>query len=300
MDSLALPGRPADAAQLIPPTAPSQDAVVRQVLDLLAGQSATVGADIQLVQNAVGQAAGAGTLPHDLADALIAILKPLMKTDEAELSEGLQRWTRHSSESLEAKLARALTPRGQGDITKQLTEDVRALLDNVQNHEPFMKALEQGGQMRSFDTAINRIIDRIIGAQIQNLRGVDQPYLFIEVPFGDERGVRRAQVHFFSGGRGGQGRFDPNNATIVMDLSLTRLGDLWIRLDVANRRCKCVLSASDPEVVTAIEDQADGLQQALSGAGYTDPIVQARLWNGDRMNEVTVLMRGLSGMDITA
>ena len=88
------------------------------------------------------------------------------------------------------------------------------------------------------------------------------------------------------------------DATVVLDLSMTRLGDLWIALTIARGRCSCRFRAANPAAVQAIRAERDGLIQALQSAGYPGAQVRVEPWDGDRLGEAAGLMRRFSGINV--
>ena len=147
---------------------------------------------------------------------------------------------------------------------------------------------------------MGRVAERLTGGQLQNLRGLEQSYVFLELPFQTGAPLRHGQVHLFSDGHGKRRNIDANNATVALDLSMTKLGDLWITLRVVNGQCACKFRATSQPVADAIEAASGDLVQALGAAGYPRAMVQVALWDGDRLKRVTLLMRRFSGLDVQA
>jgi Flagellar hook-length control protein FliK len=134
---------------------------------------------------------------------------------------------------------------------------------------------------------------------MQNLRTFAAPYLFLDLPFPPDAPISRAQIHVF--GEGGRGRhFDRRNASITLDLSTPRLGDLWISLTITGGACTCVVRAAREATVAAITAATPELGQALAEAGYPDASVQVTSWSGNRLEETAQLMRRFSGLDVRA
>lgn len=177
---------------------------------------------------------------------------------------------------------------------------MRTQLGRLRRNGPFVEFLRQTGQQTNFDQAAHRVLDRSSGTQLQNLRGLDLPYQFLEIPFPPHAPIRNAQVHIFGEGRGRQQKYDPQNTAVAIDLTTTRLGDLWISLAIHQGVCRCWIRARTSEVVRAVETHASDLADRLSGLGYPGTRVRASLWNGDRLSEVVSLVAQFKEVDFQA
>jgi flagellar hook-length control protein FliK len=294
----ATPTAPQSAAQIVPPNFPSSDAAVRNLLSMFLADGQT-SQDLQLLQSLVSEGAASGGIPQALADEFTALVTQFMVAEDGDIAEVLQQWGRGSGRSLEARLAQALATGDLNEFLDQAEGDLRSSLARFRQEGDIVRYLQGKNQLRSFQGAVDRVLNRLTGAQLQNMRGVDLPYAFLELPAMDSTGIQRAQIHIFGEGRG-ERRFDPRNATVAMDLSLTRLGDIWVSLTVVKGHCACRFRATRPEVVEAIEAEADALRGALTEAGYAGVQVQAGLWSGQRLDDVAGLMRRFSGLNVKA
>jgi hypothetical protein len=174
------------------------------------------------------------------------------------------------------------------------------LLSRIQQDPDVARFVAETGQVREFHGAVERVLDRLSGRQLQNLHSVDRSYQFFELPVAGDSPYRHLQVHFFGHEGRGRKRFDPKNATVVLDVSMSRLGDLWINLAIANGRCTCTIRATDQETVDAIESGRDELRRALDGVGYPGAQVRVSLWDGDRFAAATKLIRRFTGFHADA
>jgi flagellar hook-length control protein FliK len=180
----------------------------------------------------------------------------------------------------------------------EIVQDVRTQIERLRQNDGFLGFLRQTGQQASFEQAAQRVLDRQTGGQLQNLRGQEAPYLFFEVPFPPTAPIRNAQVHVLGEGRGRKQRFDPQNTAVAIDLTTTRLGDLWISLAIHQGVCRCSIRARTPEIVRAIEAHASELTERLAVAGYRAAQVSASLWNGDRISEAVGLFARFAGVSV--
>ncbi len=294
----ATPSAPQSAAQIVPPNFPSSEAAVRNLLSMFLADGQT-SQDLQLLQSLVSEGAASGGIPQAVADEFTALVTQFMVAEDGDIAEVLQQWGRSSGRSLEARLAQALATGDLNEFLDQAEGDLRSSLSRFRQEGDIVRYLQGKNQLRTFQGAVDRVLNRLTGAQLQNMRGVDLPYAFLELPAMDGTGLQRAQIHVFGEGRG-ERRFDPRNATVAMDLSLTRLGDIWVSLTVVRGHCACRFRATRPEVVEAIEAEADALRGALTEAGYAGVQVQAGLWSGQRLDDVAGLMRRFSGLNVKA
>jgi hypothetical protein len=199
---------------------------------------------------------------------------------------------------MEARIALAIATGNFEALGESLRSDLEAQLSDLRRDDALLRFLEGSGQLRTFEQAVDRVLERFTGAQLQNLRSLELPYQFLEVPVASGSPFDRIQVHFFGEGRGKRG-FSRTDATVVLDLSMTRLGDVWIALSIARGRCTCRFRAANPAAVQAIRTGKDDLVRALAEAGYPGAQVRVEPWNGDRFNEAAALMRRFSGINVS-
>ncbi|MFP4499702.1 MAG: hypothetical protein ACLFTT_01775 [Candidatus Hydrogenedentota bacterium] len=292
MAALGHTGRTTQVAQTMPPQLPQTDAALRSLLSLFLNRTA-LGDDMQQVGTMLSRAAGAGMV-QEAAAAFAALAEALTAADTGALRNLLQRLSR--ARSVEARIAAALAAGNVDDAMAELNGDLRTLLAQLRGNTAFRAWLHGRGQWKGFDEAAQRILQRLDGAALQNLHGLKHPYTFLDLPLPAETGFRRAQVHLLGDGKGK--RFDRGRAVIGMDLSTTHLGDLWVTLDIAPQRCRCLFRAANIETVAAIEAQGAALAEGLEAAGYAHAIVEVTPWDGDRLREAAALLRPLAGLDV--
>lgn len=294
----ALESAPA-AAQLLPTNIPLTEEAVRQLVSMFLFRG-TAGADLEQIQSILTQAVTQNAVPRGFAAEITAAIARLVVTDEASLSQILAHWGRGEPTGLEARLAFAVASGDLDHVLELLGQEVRALLSRVRQDPDLARFLEQTGQTRDFHGAVGRVLDRLSGRQLQNLHSIDRSYQFLELPVATDSPYRHLQLHFFGHGQSGRKRFDPQNATVVLDVSMSRLGDLWINLAVANGRCTCTIRATNPETVDTIESDGDELRHALDGVGYPGAQIRVGLWDGDRFAAATKLIRQFTGFHADA
>jgi hypothetical protein len=201
---------------------------------------------------------------------------------------------------LEAQIARAVSTGSLESLAQAARTDLIATLSELRSNEGLTAYLQGKNQLDLFQSAADRLVDRISSGQLQNLHRLDQPYVFVEIPFPADAPVRGARVHFFHEGRGDRQAFEGRKASVTLDLSTTKLGDLWITLQLAEGHCSCRFGATSEETVDAIEGAQEDLVRALEESGYERATVHVALWDGNRLRETAHLMRRFAGIDVRA
>lgn len=120
----------------------------------------------------------------------------------------------------------------------------------------------------------------------------------MELPLQQEAFTRAVQIHIFGEGKGdAEGE---RSATVVVDVELTELGPLWIRLHTYGEVCECRVDAVSDSARGALKGASEALRDSLSAQGYSSASVQVGAWDGERLSAVTGLMNQLTTMDVTA
>lgn len=287
------------AAHLVPANLPATEPALRALLTLLTSRG-TMAEDLEQIVAMASQANEAGGLAPELAAQLASLVRALLPSEGDALAQLARHWAAQSSQPLEAKLLRALEVDGPADLAQSLRYDLRAVLSRLQSDETLRQYVARRGELGLFESVIARVLERVTAGQMQNLRTLERPYLFFELPFPPDAPVSRAQVHVFGdGGRHGHG-FDRQNASVVLDLSTARLGDLWVHVAIVGGTCSCVIRAARPETCAVLEAGAAELGGVLADAGYPGAAVQVTQWSGNRVEETALLMRRLSGVNVEA
>ena len=296
LESLGAAAPAETAAQLLPANLPVSAAAFRLVLALHTMRGST-GADLQLIQTAIAEAATQGAAPQALANEVMGLLVPLLVTEGMPPERLLQQSARTRA-PIEARLAQALASGNVDEVIEQLVRDVRSVLARIQRDETLLRFLQQSGGLRRFQEAVAHVLERLSAADLQNIRSLEQPYHFFELPVTPDSGFHHVQVHFI-GEKHGKGRgFDAQNASVVLDLSTTVLGDLWIGIGIVGGRCTCTFRATQQATVDAIEESEVDLRDALGGAGYPEAQIRAMLWDGNRFREAVNLAQRFAGISL--
>ncbi|MEA3365744.1 MAG: hypothetical protein U9Q79_08905 [Candidatus Hydrogenedentes bacterium] len=298
LESLSALGAAEHAAQALHPLVPANEAAVRNVLSLFLSDGRT-GNDLQLLQGLFSDAAQAGALSQRMADSFALLVSTLVFGGDRDLRTVLNQW-RRGGRTFEGRLALAVQSGRLDEILAETENDLRGLLMRARQEATFMRFLRAQGRFREFQETSERVLDRLTGAALQNLRSLEQPYVFLEVPVFEDTGLYRLQVHFMSERGDRSKQFDSRNCTVAIDVSLSRLGDLWIVLKLVQSECSCLIRAVDNEILDALRPEEQGFVDSLETAGFERARVRFGLWEGDRLREVGQFLRQYTGMNMRA
>lgn len=287
------------AVALVPRNLAQNPAAVRLVLSLLLDKAE--GDDYaaraaRMVQQAVDE----GVLPETEARDVLPLVRALATESAEDAATALRQATATSQRPLAARLADALAKGGVQQLVASAVDDAPAALARLLKHDSFAEFLRQTGQSADFHRAVEHLVDRFAAVQLVNARGADVPYLFLALPLPAESSLRHAHIHIMGEGGGKAQRFDSKNATVVLDLATSALGELWITLTAAHGACTCWIRARHAAAVEAIQTHAYELAERLSTAGYPGASVKADLWDGDRVRELATMMRRFKGLNVEA
>jgi hypothetical protein len=256
------------------------------------------GADLEFLSAWILRAADDGAAPTDTARQAAALIARLVARDGDGLPSVIAEWA--GAVPIEARIADASAANHLETLTAAFRGDLRAVLSQLRADPNLTAYLQDKGELTAFQSAADRVLGRLLAGQLQNLHGLDQPYVFFEVPFAAGAPVREARVHLFHESRAGHRKHEPHAASVTLDLSTTELGDLWITLQFAEGNCACRVAATSPAAIAAIESARDELLRGLEAAGYAHATVHLDLWDGDRLRETGRLMGRFSGIDLKA
>ncbi|MDZ4857352.1 MAG: hypothetical protein SGI88_00075 [Candidatus Hydrogenedentes bacterium] len=286
------------AVHLIPARIAHNAVAVRLVLTILLDRGEH-GEDAERLIQLLQQAADDGALAPEELPAALKVLRSLAASKD--LIDGVnQRGLAMSRAPLAARLAEAIAHGEMQAVLESLHEDSVTALLRLRDNASLNEFLRQTGQHADFSRAIERLAERFVASQLVNARSTDVPYLFFELPMRPDSPISNAHIHIMGDGGGKAGRFDAKNATIVLDLSTSALGDLWITITVASGACSCWLRAQEINTVTALQRHSAGLVGHLAEAGYPNVAVHATLWDGNRVQELATLMRRFNGINLQA
>ena len=298
--SLGMSERAGDLMALLPKHIALPESAVRVLLPLLAMRG-SLGPDLDAVQTLVSRAIAAEAISRDMGEAMLRILNQVLPQHAEDLRSTLEQMLQRTTVSTEAQLLRIAVE--SGEATERLTElhaSLRSQITSLRQNGDFLRFLAGQGESARFETAVDQILERLTGVEVQNLRGTAHTYHFAELAFPPGAPIEQAQIHFFEGSSGNKSRrFGANHASIVFDLETSGLGELWINLSIRADQCTCLFRVRRSDALTAIEAESDVLAVKLADAGYPGAQIRATLWDGDRIRETARLMQQFSGINVS-
>lgn len=263
-----------------------------QLLALLADTQGT-GARVSTLTATLqaAQSSGAALAPSTLQ--LLRLLTELTSFETAELPRLLEQLAKDASAPAEARLARAGSFQ---EITAALDGSLKALLARLGHDTALMQFVEERGGKSAFEQAIDVLIQRFDSRDLQNLRSLEHPYLFFEVPLPEKAPLRRAFIHVF-GERGRSDEEASRSSTVALDLETRSLGSVWVTLRLHQERCACQFRAERRSTGALIEASVGGLRESLHEAGYSEADVTTAPWRASRLAETATWMRTMDGID---
>jgi hypothetical protein len=280
--------------QLLPRQMPPTDGLVRAAMQVLATREAA-GADLAAIGKVFAAAAERGVIPATTAGFVLAFQVTDGDQPEAWL-RAIQRWVEAASKPLEARLAAALRGGAAADKPLDLGQELRSVLMQARGDEGLARSIQREGGLDAFRQALDRAVDRLTGAQAQNLRAFDGPYLFAELPGGER--FQRAHLHVL--GDGGKGKQGGGQRQVVLDVSLRRLGELWLALSVSGPRCQCTVRVADPAILPELTEASADLEASLREAGFPAAEVRVLGWDGDRVAALASVLAIQDRLDLEA
>lgn len=272
--------------------------VVRPLVRLL-GAPQGFGDDLAAIREGIAQRVAAGTLSADESAALLRLLGEADAPDDAAGFGQRVLWaSRQSPGRLEALLAQALERGRAGAGALGELEDLRSRLVELRGRLGAYP--DDGGSLGPLRDAINRVVDRLSGAQVQQSRGGDVAYQFLQAPVGATEGYRHAHLHVFLERRRAGADAEYGQAMVAFDVATTRLGPLWITLSTVRNSCVCTFRSESAQVLDAIRQDAAELEASFRTVGFAGAEVRTAPWHGDRLRELADLMTRLSGLEVNA
>lgn len=184
--------------------------------------------------------------------------------------EGLQRLLRSFGVDVEGRLAAWLMGEGDG-LPEGMDDTLRASL------------LRLFGQLEGMDdrnaqTLMGRVreaLQVLDTMQAANVPTGDREALALQLPFVVDGDVVTADLDIFYQKRG-DGSIDPDNLRFGLAVDLSGLGHVKFDLTVLNKRAMCRVYAEDETKVAFLQQEADGLREALEKCGYVVADVHCR------------------------
>jgi hypothetical protein len=276
------------AARLIPPQLPISRPALQALFSLLSSD-ANLGTHFSRVVSWISRAVQAGVVAPDVARQVEQLLGPRDGARADRYAAALRSAAGHAGRSLEAAL-----------VSDDPLSDVRLLLASLRNDLKLQEFLRSDGTLRAFSNAAEAIGERLSAGSLQNLRGLDMPYLYMEIPFPPGNPLQHVRIHAHLDDERRNGRGATRSDRVSLDVSTTRLGDLWIDLRTTGETCRCQLDAVTQSTRAAIVAAQDDLAEHLRATGFRDVHVIAGEWDGDRWTRTASLFQSTGAIDIEA
>lgn len=199
-----------------------------------------------------------------------------------------------------ARIGASLKPGANASSLAALKDSAASLATRLLDDPAFLQSLKEDGQLEPFKALAQRIQDRATGVDLQNLRGFDQAYQFLELPVGESHGFHRAQIHNFQE-KSAQGREGgPAIHRTVLDLEMTQLGALWVSLQRTGDQISCQFRVAAPEVAALLKSEGPALEAALAEAGFASVTITTDLWDGNREEALIRMLAPFQKLDLEA
>ena len=287
------------ASAIVPANVTLPEQALRALMALFPARR-NAGRALATVSALLETALAAGAVSPEAVQTVERLAARMKATDAAAFREAIATVREATGRPAEARLAQLVRLGAASDPETVLRGSLYAELSRLSADRKLAGFLKSTGQFAAFESAIDSLLEQLRGGEVHRTRAADIPYQFIDLPLNPQSGFERVHVHFFGDGKTENDDDAPSASLVVFDLSLSRLGDMWITLRTTPNTCSCRIQASDPNAAAAIDEHAHELSSALTDAGYPGTTVEAAAWEGDRFDAVADLFRNASGLDISA
>ncbi len=277
---------PQQATSLLPTQLPNVESVLRMALQVFELKS-----KVHDAMKVIAQVA-------DIAEEA-QISSPVLK-QVLSMVGGEVKWDDKASVIQLLKQLQSQT-RGPGlSISNEMTleDSLLVLLGKLRNDEGLRSLLEVKGMVSNFQQAVDALVEHVSGQHLQNGRSLDVPYAYLTIPFPEGADIVEAQIHFVGDGQGENEWDEAGHGQIVLDLSTTRLGELWIHVSHRVEGCVCQFSVETEAIATTINDSASVLRERLEEQGFERVNVIASVRSKDRLEALADVLQRFSGLDL--
>lgn len=277
---------PESVAPLVPQSVPLTPTQVQQLIALFVVRGA-LGPNLTAIAAQLETALAAGWKAPEWAASLIRMAGAQPDAEPDAIAGWLKQAYRGASGTAEANLA-AGSP-------EKAFDGLLAQLRGLRGDASLRAVLESANWWTAFASQVDGAVERLEGRALQQLHGLAGGYAFAELPapFQDFSSIH---VHWFRRGAVEGAEADQ----VVLDVSASRLGDLWVSIQTGAGHCRCVLRATAEDAVRALESERGALQDALRDSGYENVSVTVDRWDGDRLTAAARLMGRAAGLDADA
>ena len=263
---------PTDAAMLAAKTMRSLGLGFRpQLLQMLARlltQNDTMTGELAALVQSLDRYAGRPDASE--RDALLDLIgrleKMLLAADDPKLAEKLARFARQSGVFAEARLRHAVEQGKSPDDL--LADDLKwALLKLRTRLMASLSPTDEAG--RAALAQIERALTMIEAHQLEDVYGQRAGCFVLDLPFRKGTGFEGARVRFFyRRGRAGEPPVDVNNCTALVEVTMSRLGEIRVLVTVVRGALSCQIMSARPDVVELLDGEVQSLHTALESLPF--------------------------------
>ncbi len=280
-------------ASFIPRGLPISEGVARAMAELLAAPGHAA-ADRAVLVVLIARAVEKGALHPETAERLRVML---VGDGAAVTAERVAAAAQRARLPIEARLARILAATGSELLGDPVNGDLRSELLALKNDATFLQLVKAMGKSKEFDSAADRLIQRLTGEHILNTQQPGASYAFFEIPWADAQ-MTLPQVHIFED-QGGSEQNRRASWTVVIDVELSNLGALWIMLTMTGDTCRCSFRAPGEQAVEALRGASREISDAIANIGFSQVEVSAEVSREDRHDALFALSKRFSGVDVS-
>ena len=289
----------AAAAAIVPANVALPEQALRALMALFAARR-NAGRALATVSALLETALAAGAVSSEAVPTLERLAAQMKATEAGAFREALSTVEAATGKAVETRLAQLVRSGTDSDPETVLRGSLYAELSRLSADRKLAGFLKSTGGLAAFESALDGLLEQLRGGDVHRARAAEIPYQFINLPLNPQSGFDRVHVHFFGDGRNEKENGAPSTSLVVIDLSLSLLGAMWITLRTTPNTCSCRIQTIGPDAAAAINEHAQELSKALADAGYAETVVEAVVWEGDRFEAVADLFRSASGLDISA
>ncbi len=287
------------ASAIVPTNVALPEQALRALMALFAARQ-NAGRALATISTLLQTALAAGAVSSEAVQIVEKLAARMKATDAGAFREAIATVREAAGKPAEARLAQLVLSGASSDIETVLRGSLYAELSRLSNDRKLAAFLKSNGQLAAFESAMEGLLEQLRGGEVHRARAAEIPYQFIDLPLNPQSGFDRVHLHFFGDGGAEDDDAAPSTSLLVFDLSLSRLGDMWITLRTTPNACSCRIQTCDPNAAATIDEHAHELSRALTDAGYPGTVVEAAAWEGDRFDAVADLFRNASGLDLSA
>jgi hypothetical protein len=279
---------------LIPSTIPVTDSTVRILLTLF-HQQEPIGSIGALILHLLGKAEEEGVMDSGkLANIRRSLPQAALKNMD-DWTQLIKQSIQNVTRSPERLLAQMTMQKGRLDLPHEiLASNIRSLLKLPE----LRQFLETTGEWKIFVQHAHSLLDLLDGIQLANFRGMNYPYLFMEIPIPADTFFQRAQIHVMNYSQDDSNEDDQKVDTVVMDLNTTMLGEMWIRLQRIGDACQCQIHMSEADSIPVVSGAREKLHSALKEHGYAKVSISVEPMGTSRIDKLVQLLGQSAPLDL--